>query len=98
MTYKNKQELIEILKEHKLRANKKLGQNFLVNNSVISKIIKVADLSKKDNVIEVGPGLGILTQALAEHSGKVRSIELDPNLISILKQELSSFKNSVFSI
>ncbi len=84
--YKNKEELLELLKKEHLWSQKQLGQNFLINHSIIDAIIKAAELKKNDDIIEVGPGLGILTEELLERAGHVRSIELDPKIIPYLKK------------
>jgi 16S rRNA (adenine1518-N6/adenine1519-N6)-dimethyltransferase len=75
----------KILASYDLRARKSLGQHFLVDGSVLRKIAAAAELTPEDTVVEVGPGLGVLTQLLAEHSGKVIAIELDNHLVEILK-------------
>lgn len=82
-----------ILKKYKLTANKNLGQNFLINDSVVEDIINSADLSKSDLVIEIGPGLGNLTEYLLEKAGKVIAIELDNRMISILKERFFMCNN-----
>lgn len=88
MIYSNTRELLELLKRENLWAQKKLGQNFLVNPEALKNIIKAADLSKTDNVMEIGPGLGILTEQLALHAGSVTCIELDQAIIPVLKKNL----------
>lgn len=93
MPYTNKKELLELLKKYNLWANKDIGQNFLINFAVIVKIIKAAELKPDDNVVEVGPGLGILTRELAKHTGHVHTIELDRDIIPVLESELSTFSN-----
>jgi len=72
---------------------KKLGQNFLMNKGVVEKIVKAACLKQDDVVLEIGPGLGVLTKELARNTGKVISIEKDARLIDILKKDLKDFKN-----
>jgi len=69
------------------------GQNFLINQGIIDKIIKVADLKKQDTVLEIGAGLGTLTKAISPLVKKVVAVEIDKELIKILKQELNPFKN-----
>lgn len=93
MLYNNIPELIELLKKNGLYAQKRLGQNFLVNPQVLNKIVEAANLNKEDFVIEVGPGLGILTNELAQKSGQVQSIEVDQRLIPMLKNTLGHHKN-----
>ncbi len=91
MTYENTKELLEILKKHNIWTNKKLGQNFLVNTEVLNKIIAAADLKPDDYVVEVGPGLGILTAELSQKASHVLAVELDSRLIPILNDK---FKNT----
>ena len=78
-----------ILKKYGLKANKKLGQNFLINEEIIKEIAEKADVSKEDVIIEIGPGLGSLTKELLERAKKVIAIELDPNMAKILKERFS---------
>ena len=86
MAYKNTTELIEWLKKNNFWTNKSLGQNFLINPEIIKKIIDASGVKPKDNVIEVGPGPGILTMALLEAEAKVIAIELDDRLIPHLQE------------
>jgi len=81
------------LREHELHARKGLGQHFLVDAGVLQRIFEAAELSKDDVVIEVGPGLGILTAGLVKRAGKVIAIELDLNLARLLKQKLCDCDN-----
>ena len=74
-----------IMKKYNIKANKSLGQNFLINDEVIENIVKSSDLSKEDLVIEIGPGLGTLTKRLLEEAGKVLCVELDKKMINILQ-------------
>lgn len=82
-----------ILKKYGLRANKKLGQNFLINEDIIEQIIEKADVNKEDVIIEIGPGLGSLTAKLLENAQKVIAIELDSNMSKILKERFSLYDN-----
>lgn len=82
-----------ILKKYKLSANKNLGQNFLINDSVVDKIVESADISKEDLVIEIGPGLGNLTEFLLQKAGKVIAIELDERMLEILTDRFSLYEN-----
>ena len=75
------------------RARKGLGQHFLVDRSVLEKIISAAELVPSDTVIEVGPGLGVLTGELVKKAGKVIAVEADPKLASSLQKRLSKFAN-----
>ena len=74
-------------------SNKRLGQNFLINRKIVADIIDAGELSKKDIVLEVGPGKGILTEALAKKSKKVIAIEKDSELVEYLKEKLKNQKN-----
>ena len=82
-----------IMKKYNIRANKRLGQNFLINEDVVNSIVECAKLDKEDLIIEIGPGLGTLTQKLLEKAGKVISIELDTKMIEILKDRFSLYNN-----
>jgi len=83
----------EFLKEHGIRIKKRLGQNFLIDEGILNRIVEVADLGKDDIVIEIGPGMGTLTKKLAEKAQKVLAIELDENLVKLLKETLKSYPN-----
>ena len=82
-----------ILKKYNISANKKLGQNFLINDEVIEKIVESACISKDDLVIEIGPGLGTLTEELLNNAKKVIAIELDKRMIQILNDRFSLYDN-----
>ena len=84
----SKSEVKSLLKKYRLRPSRGLGQNFLVDKKVIKKIIEVADLRPEDIVLEIGPGLGVLTQELVKKAKKVIAVEKDPNLVGILNNEL----------
>ena len=86
-------ETMFILKKYNISANKSLGQNFLINDEVIEKIVDSANVNKEDLVIEIGPGLGTLTAKLLERAKKVIAIELDNRMISILNDRFSLFEN-----
>lgn len=75
-----------LMKKYGITANKKLGQNFLIDEKVIDTIVETSEITKEDFVIEIGPGLGTLTQKLLEKAGKVVAIELDDRMIRILKE------------
>jgi 16S rRNA (adenine1518-N6/adenine1519-N6)-dimethyltransferase len=83
----------QLLRQAGLRARKGLGQHFLVDGGVLKHILAAAELSPDDTVIEVGPGLGVLTRELARQAGRVVAVELDDNLASLLKETLASFSN-----
>lgn len=82
-----------IMKKYNISANKKLGQNFLIDRNVVEGIVETADISKKDLVIEIGPGLGTLTSYLLEKAGKVICIELDDRMIKILQDRFFMYEN-----
>lgn len=82
-----------ILNKYKLSANKNLGQNFLINDDVVESIVNSAQVNKNDLVIEIGPGLGNLTEYLLKESGKVIAIELDDRMIEILQDRFSLYNN-----
>ena len=82
-----------IMKKYGIRANKSLGQNFLINNEVVESIVNSSEISKQDMVIEIGPGLGTLTKYLLEKAGKVLCIELDTRMIDILEDRFSIYEN-----
>lgn len=82
-----------IMKKYNIRANKSLGQNFLINSEVVENIVNSSEINKEDMVIEVGPGLGTLTKYLLEKAGKVLCIELDTKMIKILNDRFSEYDN-----
>jgi dimethyladenosine transferase len=82
-----------IMKKYNIRANKNLGQNFLVNEDVVNKIVDCSQIKKEDLVIEIGPGLGTLTKCLLEKAGKVICIELDTKMLQILEDRFSLYDN-----
>ena len=83
----------EFLKEHGIRIKKRLGQNFLIDEGILNRIVEAADLSKDDIVIEIGPGMGTLTKKLAQEVKKVLAIEIDENLVKLLRETLKSYSN-----
>ncbi|MGD9677789.1 MAG: 16S rRNA (adenine(1518)-N(6)/adenine(1519)-N(6))-dimethyltransferase RsmA [Vulcanibacillus sp.] len=83
----------QTLKQNDFRIKKSLGQNFLVDSNILDKIVNSAQIDKNTGVIEIGPGLGALTQRLAEKAGKVVGIEIDKELIPILNKNLSGYSN-----
>lgn len=82
-----------IMKKYKIKANKSLGQNFLISEQVVDKIVESSQITKQDLVIEIGPGLGTLTKELLEKAGKVICIELDKKMINILQDRFSLYQN-----
>ena len=89
LAYKTKQ----IIKKYDFAFKKNFGQNFLVDERVLNKIIDAADISSEDDVLEIGPGIGTLTQALAKKAGKVIAVEIDKTLIPILNELLVDYDN-----
>ncbi len=83
----------DILKKYNITANKKLGQNFLIDDEVIDGIVSAANVNKNDLIIEIGPGLGTLTKRLLENGGKVICIELDTRMIGILNDRFKFYNN-----
>lgn len=82
-----------ILRRFKLRADKKLGQNFLIDEDIVRRIVAAAELTADDTVLEVGPGIGTLTQGLAESGAKVVAVELDKRLLPVLDTTLAGYDN-----
>lgn len=82
-----------ILHRFKLRADKKLGQNFLIDENIVRNIVEAAQLSPEDTVLEVGPGIGTLTQGLAESGASVVAVELDKRLLPVLDTTLAGYDN-----
>lgn len=88
------QNTIEILQKYNFAFQKRYGQNFLIDTHVLEKIIREAGITKDDMVLEVGPGIGTMTQYLCENARKVIAVEIDKNLIPILEQDtLASYDN-----
>ncbi len=83
----------ELLAKHSTKPLKGLGQNFLIDQATLKKIVEAADLKPTDTILEVGPGIGTLTQALAPLAKTVLAIEKDKNMVEILKETLAHFKN-----
>lgn len=83
----------DILKNYQFTFKKSLGQNFLIDENILSKIVSAAQLKVEDYVIEIGPGIGALTQVLAQHAKKVVALEIDQRLKPILGETLSSYEN-----
>ena len=82
-----------VMKRHHLHFTKALGQNFLIDERVLEKIISAAEVNKDDFVLEIGPGIGTMTQYLAENAREVMAVEIDKNLIPILEDTLSEYDN-----
>ena len=92
-TLGNPQETIAVLQKYNFNFQKKFGQNFLIDPHVLDKIIASAGVSEEDCVLEIGPGIGTMTQYLAEHAKKVIAVEIDKALIPILKDTLQAYDN-----
>lgn len=89
----NPQNTIEVLQKYNFTFQKKFGQNFLIDTHVLDKIINSAEITKDDMVLEIGPGIGTMTQYLACAAGKVVAVEIDKALIPILEDTLSEYDN-----
>ena len=89
----NPQETIQVLQKHDFHFQKKFGQNFLIDPHVLDKIIEAAEVTKDDFVLEIGPGIGTMTQYLCEAARQVLAVEIDNNLIPILQETLSPYDN-----
>lgn len=83
----------ELVEKYQFRFTKSLGQNFLVDQNIVRDIVKGAEVSKEDYVIEIGPGVGTLTRELLKEAASVTAIELDDKLLPILKEELKEYEN-----
>lgn len=89
----NPKNTIEIIQKYQFMFQKKFGQNFLIDTHVLEKIIASAGVTEDDCVLEIGPGIGTMTQYLAEHARQVVAVEIDRNLIPILKETLADYEN-----
>ena len=89
----NPQNTIAVLQKYDFAFQKKFGQNFLIDTHVLDKIIASAEITKDDMVLEIGPGIGTMTQYLSNAAGKVIAVEIDKNLIPILEDTLDGFDN-----
>lgn len=89
----NPKNTIEIIQKYQFAFQKKFGQNFLIDTRVLDKIISAAGITEDDCVLEIGPGIGTMTQYLAEHAGKVVAVEIDTNLLPILDETLKGYPN-----
>lgn len=94
-TLGNPKNTIEIIQKYEFAFQKKFGQNFLIDTHVLDKIIRAAGVTGDDMVLEIGPGIGTMTQYLAEAAGKVVAVEIDTNLIPILSETLADYDNVV---
>ena len=87
------QNTIAVLQKYGFNFQKKFGQNFLIDTRVLERIIEAAEITKEDCVLEIGPGIGTMTQYLAESAGEVIAVEIDKMLIPILADTLSDYDN-----
>lgn len=92
-TLGNPQNTIEVLQKYNFTFQKKFGQNFLIDTHVLEKIIAAAEITEDDFILEIGPGIGTMTQYLAQAAGKVAAVEIDKALIPILQDTLSGYDN-----
>lgn len=92
-TLGNRRNTAEIIEKYHFCFQKKFGQNFLVDSNILDKIIESAQITKQDCVLEIGPGIGTMTQRLAEEAGEVIAVEIDKNLIPVLHDTLSAYNN-----
>lgn len=87
------QNTIAVLQKYEFHFNKRYGQNFLIDTSVLERIIDAAQITKEDCVLEIGPGIGTMTQYLAESAREVVAVEIDKSLIPILRDTLAAYDN-----
>ncbi len=92
-TLGNRRSTAEIIEKYHFSFQKKFGQNFLVDSSILDRIIESAQITKEDCVLEIGPGIGTMTQRLAEEAGAVVAVEIDRNLLPVLEDTLSAYEN-----
>lgn len=92
-TLGNPKNTIEVLQKYNFNFQKKFGQNFLINTGILEEIIEAAEITKDDFVLEIGPGIGTMTQYLCESAREVVAVEIDKNLIPILQDTLSAYDN-----
>ena len=84
----------EIINKYEIKPRKKLGQSFLLDGNIIRKIAAAAQITKEDIVVEIGAGIGVLTEILAQEARKVIAVEIDTKLVEILKEKLASYTNA----
>ena len=89
----NASKTIEVIKKHDFSFQKRYGQNFLIDGHVLEKIMDAAEIGKDDHVVEIGPGIGSMTQYLCERAGRVTAVEIDRELIPILEETLTDYEN-----
>lgn len=93
MYLSNPTNTLAIINKHEFAFQKKYGQNFLIDEGIVNKIVREAGVTKDDFVLEIGPGIGTMTQLLCEQAGGVAAVEIDTNLIPILKETLADYDN-----
>jgi 16S rRNA (adenine1518-N6/adenine1519-N6)-dimethyltransferase len=93
MDQSSTQSISSLLREHNLRPDKSLGQNFLTDPNILEKIVQIAGVTSTDSVLEIGAGLGHLTAHLAKHAKAVTAVEVDPRFIPVLSKQLASYSN-----
>lgn len=92
-TLGNRKNTAEIIQKYQFDFRKKFGQNFLIDNNILDKIVEAAEITREDCILEIGPGIGTMTQRLAEEAGEVVAVEIDKNLIPILAETLADYDN-----
>lgn len=92
-TLGNPTNTIEVLKKYNFNFQKKFGQNFLIDSNILAHIVDAAEITREDCVLEIGPGIGTMTQYLCEQAREVVAVEIDKNLIPILSETLSAYNN-----
>lgn len=92
-TLGNPTNTIEVLKKYNFNFQKKFGQNFLIDSNILEHIVDAAEITREDCVLEIGPGIGTMTQYLCEQAREVVAVEIDKNLIPILSDTLSAYNN-----
>lgn len=92
-TLGNGKKTAEIIEKYRFSFQKKFGQNFLIDSNILEKIVDSAELTEQDCVLEIGPGIGTMTQYLAEQAREVIAVEIDKNLIPILEETLGDYDN-----
>lgn len=93
MYLSNPTNTLAMINKHEFAFQKKFGQNFLIDEGIVNKIVREAGVTKDDFVLEIGPGIGTMTQLLCEQAGGVAAVEIDTNLIPILKETLAEYDN-----
>lgn len=93
MYLSNPTNTLAVINKHEFAFQKKFGQNFLIDEGIVNKIVREGGVTKDDFVLEIGPGIGTMTQLLCEQAGGVAAVEIDTNLIPILKETLAEYDN-----